>query len=74
MKLSAIRGYRTKKDLEWLFGEDKLITNIEDLELLSNLILRCCREKGLVSTHKLLEDCPKVLSRLEKYIQSLHLE
>ena len=67
MCLSALRGYKTKKDLEWLFGDDKLITHIEDAELLSKLILRCCKENGLVTTHRLLEDCPRVLSRLEKY-------
>ena len=49
-----------------LFVSEKWITKVKDLDLLSKLVFRCCREKGLITTHKLLKDYPEVLTRLEK--------
>lgn len=64
-KLAERRKYRTGSDFELLFSED-WISDIDDLELLDTLVLRCCKEKGLSETNKLLSSNEKVMSKLSK--------
>lgn len=68
--LAERRKFRTKSDFELLFEKD-WISGVEDCNLLSILVERCIREKGLTYTNSQLKDNDVVLNRLNSVNKEL---
>ena len=68
--LAERRKFRTSSDFNLLLEED-WISSIDDCEVLSTLIKRCIKEKGLVYTNTLLGSNKVVLDRLNSVDREL---